>query len=939
MKNNLAILLFLSTTILFAQEQSPFAKIPFENVGPTVMSGRVVDLAVNPENPTHFYVAYASGGLWETKNNGTTFQAIFDNQAVMTIGDIAVDWKTGKIWIGTGENNSSRSSYAGNGIYTSINNGETWEHQGLPESHHIGRILLHPENSEIAWVAALGHLYSPNKERGIYKTTDGGKTWKQTLFVQEDAGAIDLIMHPQNPKELYVAIWERSRRAWNFVESGKSSGIYKSIDGGENWTLVTTEKSGFPTGEGVGRIGLDIYNNGKETVIYAVLDNQFRREKEADKTKDEEPLSIDELEQMTKAQFLKIKKERIEQYLKSQGFPKKYDVETVIELVENNTIEPRALVDYVKDANTALFDTPVIGAEVYRSTNGGASWKKCNDDYIDDLYYSYGYYFGQIRVAPQDEKQVYIMGVPILKSNDGGKTFESISAPNVHADHHALWCNPKQQGHLINGNDGGVNISYDNGENWIKCNSPAVGQFYAVNVDNAEPYNIYGGLQDNGVWVGSSNYKASTAWHQSGHYGYKTIMGGDGMQIQIDNRDNNTVYTGYQFGNYFRINKTTGVSQYIQPKHELGEQKLRFNWQTPILLSSHNQDILYLGSNKLHRSFNKGDDFKTISADLTKGGKKGDVAYGTLTSISESIFQFGLIYTGSDDGKVQVTKDGGQTWTDVSITMPKDMWVSRVQASKHNKSTVYLALNGYRWDDFGAYIYKSDDYGDTWQQIGINVPRAPVNVILEDPVNPSLLYVGTDNGLYVSLDKGVVFLKMGDLANAPVHDLVIQPSTNDLIVGTHGRSIYKRNIKELQELTAAILEKEFHVFKIKNRKHNKRWGSSWSKWATANEPSINIPIFIKNARKIKLEIKDETGKTVAKQSYNLDKGLQYLNYDLSTKDKSIDVAKNGKRYLKAGKYTLIFKPKLGEKVEMEWEITERKRQHEPKPSTEEQEQW
>ncbi len=375
-----------------------------------------------------------------------------------------------------------------------------------------------------------------------------------------------------------------------------------------------------------------------------------------------------------------------------------------------------------------------------KSKDGGLSWTKTHDDYLDGLVYSYGYYFGVIKTNPKHPGKIYIAGVPILRSDDGGKTFKSINGQNVHADHHAIWINPKNKNHLIIGNDGGVNISYDDGENWIKCNTPSVGQFYSVNVDNQKPYNVYGGLQDNGVWVGPNNYKPSVSWHEEGEYPYKRLLGGDGMHVEIDNRNPDIVYTGYQFGYYYRIDRFTGKRYFIQPKHELGESPYRFNWQTPIHLSIHNQDILYLGANKLMRSMNQGDDWKAISDDLTNGGKVGNVSYGTLTSVSESPFQFGLIYTGSDDGLVHVTKNSGSSWTQISNSFPKDLWVSRVIASQHKKERVYVSLNGYRWDDFKTYIYVSEDYGNTWKSLNTNIPDSPVNVIKEDPENENLLY-------------------------------------------------------------------------------------------------------------------------------------------------------------------------------------------------------
>ena len=385
------------------RENSIVANVAFESVGPTVFSGRITDVAVNPEDPTIFYAAYASGGLWKTENNGTSFKPIFDHEAVMTIGDIAVDWQHNTIWVGTGENNSSRSSFSGVGMFKSVDGGANWEHKGLPESHHIGRIILHPGNPDILWVAVLGHLYSPNKERGIYKTTDGGETWNQTLFVNENAGAVDLVIDPQNENILYASTWERERRAWNFVESGEGSGIYKSTDGGESWELLTTESSGFPTGEGTGRIGIAITKSEDNTILYAILDNYFRRPKE--EKEEDEGLTKDDLRNISKTDFSKIEKNELEEYLKGNSFPAKYTAEKVIGMVESDEIKPQDLVEYLEDANSLLFDTPVKGAEVYRSDDEGKTWKKTHEGYLDHVYNSYGYYFGLIRISPHDPKK------------------------------------------------------------------------------------------------------------------------------------------------------------------------------------------------------------------------------------------------------------------------------------------------------------------------------------------------------------------------------------------------------------------------------------------------------------------------------------------------------------------------------------------------------
>ena len=612
--------------------------VQFTNLGPTVMSGRVVDVDVNPNNTSEFYVGYASGGLWYTNNNGTTFIPLLDNSPTQNVGDIAVDWKSGTIWVGTGENNSSRSSYAGIGILKSTDKGKTWQNVGLLDSHHIGSILINPNNSEEVVVGVIGHLYSSNKERGIFKTTDGGKTWNNTLFINNDTGVIDIKQAPNNFNILYAASWERERKAWNFDGDGKHSAIYKSIDAGNTWTKIT-ENNGFPEGDGVGRIGLAVFN---ENTVYALHDSQFRRPK-GKKRKASGALTKEDFKTMSVETFLNLTDKKLNSYLKNNGFQEKYRAENVKQMVRVGTVKPIDLAKYLEDANSMLFDTQVIGAEVFKTTDGGKSWNKTHKDYLEGVYSSYGYYFGEIRVDLQDENGIYVLGVPIIKSKDGGKTFTSISRENVHSDHQALWVNPKKSGHLLNGNDGGLNMSYDDGENWIKLNDPAVGQFYSVYADNQKNYHVYGGLQDNGVWVAPHNARINKSWQQTGQNPYKSIMGGDGMQVQVDDRNPNIVYTGYQFGNYFRINRETGKNKYIQPKHTLGENPYRFNWQTPIHLSKHNQDILYLGGNKLHRSLNRGDDWETISEDLTTGGKKGNVAYGTLTSISESPFQFGLM--------------------------------------------------------------------------------------------------------------------------------------------------------------------------------------------------------------------------------------------------------------------------------------------------------
>jgi len=885
--------------------------IPFSCIGPTIMSGRVVDIDVNPDDPTEFYVAYASGGLWYTNNNGTTFSPVMDNSATQNIGDIAIDWGSETIWVGTGENNASRSSYAGIGLLKSNDSGKSWENKGLLDSQHIGRIVINPNNPNELIVGVTGHLYTNNEERGIYKTSDGGSTWEKTLYINDATGIIDLAFVPGNFNIIYAAAWEKDRKAWNFKGNGGGSGIYKSIDGGSNWTKISGGNSGFPSGENVGRIGLTVYD---ENTLYAVLDSQYRRTKKEIEREESDGLTKDQFKTMSVDTFLKLDNKELDKYLKRNGFQEKYKAENVKQLIQSGTAKPQDLASYLENANSLLFDTPVVGAEVYRSEDGGLTWNKRNEKYIDDFFYSYGYYFAQVRVDATDKNKIYLGGVPIIKSDDGGKTFTSINGDNVHADHHALWVNPQKPGHLINGNDGGVNISYDDGANWIKNNTPSVGQFYAINIDYENPYNVYGGLQDNGVWRGAHNSEENSGWHQKGQYPWKMILGGDGMQVQIDKRNSDIVYTGFQFGNYYRLNLNEDKTKSIQPKHELGEQPFRFNWQTPILLSSHNQDILYMGSNKLHRSLNQGDDWEVISGDLTQGGKKGNVAYGTLTTISESSLKFGLLYSGSDDGLVHLSKNGGGSWDLISGELPQNLWISRVAASKHQKKRIYVSLNGYRKDDFTPYVYMSNDYGNSWKNIASNIPASPINIIIEDPENENLLFIGTDNGLYMSINRGDSWeLFQNGIPNVAVHDLVIQPEAKDLLVGTHGRSIYKVNISCLQKMNEKILTKELHVFKPENLKHSQKWGNPYSSWSKPNTPGLDIIFYSKKSTNYSAKVFSSDKTVVSEAMLNADQGLNIMSFDVAFSKKGkldylkknkvkLKTAKNGKTYLPIGAY-------------------------------------
>lgn len=877
--------------------ESIFKNMKWRNVGPVVQGGRITDIEVPKGRPYTIYIAAASGGVWKTENNGTTWTPIFDTEATFTIGDIAIAPSNPDIiWVGTGENNSSRSSYAGTGVYKSTDGGRTWKYMGLGETHHIGRIVIHPKNPDIVYVAAIGHLYTYDTARGLYKTTDGGKTWtKLPLPTNERIGVIDLVMDPSNPDVLYAATWERDRRAWNFVESGPGSGIYKTENGGKTWKRLT---NGFPTGWYVGRIGLAVAPSNPN-VVYAIVDNQKiipEAEKEIKKRLKEGAISIEALEKMTAEEFLALGKEKITRFLKANRFPREYTAEKIMEMVKKGEITPKDIANYLSDANRRLISSRVIGPEIYRSDDGGKTWRKMNKKYIRGFYNTYGYYFGQIRVDPKNENKIYILGVPLMVSEDGGKTFRRIGGRGVHADHHALWIDPENPDHLLDGNDGGLNISYDGGKTWQKINNIPIGQFYTVEVDNTtgSPYRICGGLQDNGVMCGTDQSipGVTEPW--------KTILGGDGGYVRFDPIDPNIVYAEFQFGNIYRINLKEKSLKKIQPRGKLGEPPLRFNWQTPFMISPHNPFILYLGANKLFISYDRGDHWYPISPDLTTNPPiQGDVPFGTITSISESPLKPGLIYVGTDDGKVWVTKNGGADWEEIDKGLPKK-WVSRVVASAHHEGIVYLTMTGYRDDDFTTYVFKSNDYGKTWVSLKANLPDEPVNVIREDPHNPNVLYIGTDLGVYVSINGGKSWYSLrANLPTLPVHDLKIQSVENDIVIGTHGRSVYVMDVEPIQELTEEILKKDGHLFRIKPVKLER----GYRFYMFGQGPRAVIYYYLRKAKKKAIvEIIDSSGKIIKKLKGSADRGINLVEWNLIT-----DSKKPEERFARPGLYTVRIK--------------------------------
>ena len=745
----------------------------YRSIGPTRQSGRFVDIAVPSQLPGTFYIAAASGHLWKSENHGLTYEVLFENEAVYSIGDIAVAPSDPDVlYLGSGEANNSRSSYWGDGVYKSTDAGQSWTNIGLSESHHIGRIVVHPTDPNTVYVAALGHLYSENEERGLYKTTNGGSRWEKVLGPEVNGkhmGVVDVAMDPTNPDVLYAATYDKVRIPFSFDLGGPGSRVYKSADGGDSWEMLT---NGLPQGM-LGRIGIDIYLRDPN-IVYLTIENANKPDM-PDEERHQELLG----------------------HLASRG---------------------------------------MIDGEVYRSNDAGASWEKMSPDSVNAAG-SPGYYYGQIRVDPNDPDVVYVLSVATMKSEDGGRSWNG-RVFGFGGDDHALWIDPDNSDYMILGYDHGMGVSWDGGKNWYHPDNQSLAQLYAVGYDMAYPYNVAGGLQDNGSHLGPSTKVDGSEIRLED---WLRVGGGDGMYNVIEGCTNRYLYNESQFGPLQRMDLWTGESQGIR----FNDPDLRWNWNAPILISPHDCDVVFHAANKLLRSENMGESWEVISEDLTKAdpatlptGKGGDgnIQYATITTIDESTLQAGIIWVGTDDGNVQVTQNGGRDWTLVNDNIPNnpEYWVSRVAPSHHDPGTAYVSFTGMRRDDFRAYVYKTTDFGESWTDLSANLPEEPVNVIQEHHRNPNLLFVGTDFGVYLSVDGGGSWTSMrNNMPTQPAYDLKIHPRENDLIVATHGRGIYIADISALAEVTAQVLEKDAYFFQPESKVR-------WVGGTTANSASDNF---------------------------------------------------------------------------------------------------
>ncbi len=914
------------------------APFGWREIGPTATGGRIVDLEVDPTRTSTLYVASASGGLWKSDNNGTTWSCLFQSEGTTSIGDIAVDPQDPQtLWIGSGEANNQRSSYWGDGVYKSSDGGATWNNVGLRDTHHIGRVVVDPTNSAVVYVAALGHLYSTNEERGLFKTTDGGKTWNKVLYVNDAVGVVDVVLDPSDPQVIFAASYERLRRAWDFDGAGPGSAIYKSNDGGESWRKL---EGGLPTGE-IGRIGLAIYPKNPK-IVYATVSDQnidrtTRDDEETDdngepedrglKTPfgfslkyDEDVLVVSSVSRGSAAQRGGVRDGS--RLVAIAGTPIKSEFELYRELTRLQAGDEVRFRFEIEDEDKELsLRVPApgqrqVGGGIFRSDNSGVTWTKQNDRPVGG---SPAYYYGQIRVDPQDSERLYVMSVPLSTSKDGGKEWESI-ARSVHVDHHALWIDPNDSEHLILGNDGGLHFSWDRGKTWDHVFNLPLAQFYAVGVDMQWPYHIYGGTQDNGSWGGPSQSRNPGG---IGRFEWYRCGGGDGFYVQIDPNDSNIIYSESQFGGIRRVDRHTGRSVSIRPpQSDPGGARDRYNWNSPIALSHFDSRVVYFGGNKLFKSYNQGDDWVTISPDLSNTDPtrlSGNVPHCTITTFSESKLDKNLLLVGTDDGNVQWTDDGGKSWVNLSDRMPirpPSWWCSRVQLSAHSKKVAYVSFTGYREDDFRPFLFATRDSGKTWQTITGNLPEGPINVIIEDPVQKNLLYVGTEFGVFASFDRGENWIPLTeDMPRIAVHDLVVHPREMDLVAASHARGFFiLDDITPLQELADAV-EKDVHLFPVRRAvtwMRKRGLGISGNRRVMAPNPRPGTAIsysLASDVEKLSLRILDADGKEVGKLNTEgkHTAGLHRVQWDL----------RRGRRgSVDPGRYQAELK--VGESTFLEW---------------------
>ena len=806
-----------------ALEASVFKDLAWRSIGPANMGGRVSDIVAVEKRPATFYVAFGTGGVFKTTNMGTTWSAVFEKEAVASVGAVALWQKNPSVvWVGTGEANSRNSSSWGNGVYRSGDAGGSWEHRGLEATACIARVVTDPADSQTVYVAALGRLWGENPERGVHVTRDGGRSWTRSLAVDARTGACDLVMDPGDPKVLYAALYARRRTPWSYASGGATGGVFKTTDGGRSWRKLA---GGLPAE--TGRIGLDVYRKDPR-VVYAVVESQH-------------------------------------------------------------------------GGQVATFESRSRTGGVFRSDDGGEHWTRLSP------WTPRPFYFSQIRVQPDDDRRIYLLGVDLWVSDDGGRTFRAGGGKNLHPDFHAMWIDPANGDHVLAGTDGGLFLSHDRAANWDFINNLAVGEFYNLAVDMREPYRIYGGLQDNQTWGGPSQTRFDPeSWlDEPRHDGitnaeWYCLGGGDGFHVAVDPTDPDLVYYESQGGSIQRVHLGTGKERVLRPAAREGSPEYRFNWNTPFALSPHDPSVVWMGGNHLFRLYQHGDQWEEASPDLTTQDPKKMVTAGsgaethcTIVTLAESPLQRGLVWVGTDDGKLWVTRDGGRQWSDLTANLrgvPAGLYMSRIEPSHHDPGTAYLAIDGHRSDLTRPFLLATHDLGRSWTSIVGDLPaNGPTKVVRESPGNRDLLFAGTEFGLFMSLDRGTHWIRLREgLPTVAVDDILIHPRERDLIAGTHGRSIYVLDdITALEQWKPGVAGAPVTLFAPRPATafHYRTMSGNWGqRMFTARNPAfgayLNYLVKAWTGDGVSITVADSAGKTVRKLSGPGTPGLHRVVWDL-----------------------------------------------------------
>ncbi|HMP59531.1 MAG TPA: PDZ domain-containing protein [Gemmatales bacterium] len=913
-------------------------RLTWRGIGPANMSGRITAISVYPADPNLYWAATASGGLLKTTNNGVTFEHQFDKENTVSIGDVCVAPSNPEIvWVGTGEYNPRNSVSFGDGVYKSTDGGKTWKHMGLKETFQIGKVIVHPTNPDIVYVGALGRLYGPNAERGLFKTTNGGQSWEKVLYFDENTGVIDMVMHPTEPDTLLVAMWERRRDEFDsfigdpkpadgidgydpVVKWGPHAGIYKTTDGGKNFKRLT---QGLPSNQ-FGRVGLCYFLKDPNTIV-AIIDcakiGMGRAPAGSPNVyigffgeATDDGLRVQFVPEESPAAKAGLQPDDLVTSVDGKPVAANPDVQTAI---SEKKVDDKVKVEFKRGAESKSveitlgerpapaggFGGPGGGTRtrpwaayyggqrenvqdrqgddghefggVYKSTDGGETWTRLNSLNPRPMYFSL------IRIDPNDDQTIYVGGISMHRSTDGGKTFRVDRAREVHADYHALWINPKDSRHIVAGSDGGVYVSYDKMLRWDHLNHAAMGQFYHVAVCPRQPYWAFGGLQDNGSWGLPSR---GLGGRGPVNEDVLSIGGGDGFVCRIDQTEPDWIYSESQNGVMGRRNLRPGERASIRPRVERGQPPYRFNWNTPFILSHHNQRIFICAGNYVFRSVNRGDDLKIISPEITRTQR------GSGTALSESPRNPDVLWAGTDDGAVWVTRDGGKNWTNVSerIGLPGPRWVATLEASRFAEGRCYAAFDGHRSDDDKPYLYVTEDYGVTWKPIHEGLPSfGSTRCLREDVVNPNLLFCGTEFHAFASVDRGQSWTKINNnLPTVAVHEIAVHPTAGEIVAATHGRSLWVLDVTWLRQFTADAAKAPAHLFKpatvVRFRPEPSRGGTL--RRFVGQNPQAGTEIFYhlgEKADRVQIKIVDVQGNTVRELTGFADPGLNRVAWNLA----------------------------------------------------------